>query len=74
MTLLKKKQFDDLVAEKSNYCVSIYIPTHKSGENKDSMIRLKNQVSKIEDELIELGLKQKDVFNSRQSRLIVVTI
>jgi hypothetical protein len=63
MALLKKKQFDELVAEKSNYCVSIYIPTHKSGENKDSMIRLKNQVSKIEDELIELGVKQKDIFN-----------
>lgn len=63
MTLLTKKQFDDLFAEKSNYCASIYIPTHKNGENKDSMIRLKNQVSKIEDELIELGVKQKDIFN-----------
>ncbi len=62
MTLLKKKQFDELVAERGDYCVSIYIPTHHNGENKDSMIRLKNQASKIEEQLVALGLKQRAIF------------
>jgi len=61
MTLLKKKQFDELVAERGNYCTSIYIPTHQNGENKDSMIRLKNQVSNIEDQLTAFGMKQREI-------------
>lgn len=59
--LLEKKQFEDLLAERSRFCISIYIPTHQSGENKDSLIRLKNEISKVENQLSSLGLKQKNI-------------
>ncbi len=62
MTLFRKKLFEELANKKSKYCISMYIPTHRSGENRDSIIRLKNQLTEIESQLSELGLKPKDIF------------
>ena len=62
MTMLRKRQFEELANKRSKYCISIYIPTHRSGENKDSIIRLKNQLSEIESQLSELGVKPKEIF------------
>jgi hypothetical protein len=62
MTLLKKKQFEELSKKRSKYCISMYIPTRRSGENKDSIIRLKNQLTNVESQLSELGLKPKEIF------------
>ncbi len=61
MALFTKKQFDDLANEKGNYCISIYIPTQRNGENKESLIRLKNKVSEVEKQLSEIGLKPKEI-------------
>lgn len=61
MTLLTKRQFKKLANEHSNYCISIYIPTKRGGENKDSIIMLKNQLKKIEAELSEFNLKQNEI-------------
>lgn len=61
MTLLTKRQFEELAIEQRKYCISIYIPTKRNGENKDSIIRLKNRVKKVETDLSELNLKQNDI-------------
>lgn len=61
MTLLEKEKLDKLAVKKQDFCISIYIPTHQSGENKDSLIRLKNQLSQIEDSLLELGVKSSEL-------------
>ena len=61
MALFKKEQFDKLAKEEGKYCISIYIPTNRNGENKESMIRLKNEVAEIEKKLAGFGLKPKEV-------------
>jgi hypothetical protein len=61
MALFQKKQFEELAEVSTEYCISIYIPTQRVGENKESKITLKNHVSKIEKELTEFGLKKAEV-------------
>ncbi len=61
MALFTKNQFEKLAGTEVEYCISIYIPTYRNGENKDSQIRLKNQVSNVEKQLGEFGLKPKEV-------------
>jgi hypothetical protein len=58
MALFQKKQFEELADAKGDYCISIYVPTHRVGENKESKITLKNHVAKIDKELTEFGLKK----------------
>lgn len=60
MALFQKKEFDELAAIKNEYCISIYIPTQKVGENKESRLRLKNSVSALEKQLMELGFKKTE--------------
>ncbi len=61
MALFQKKQFEELAEVNTEYCISIYVPTQRVGENKESKITLKNHVSKIEKELTEFGLKKAEV-------------
>jgi hypothetical protein len=61
MALFQKKQFEELADAKGDYCISIYVPTHRVGENKESKITLKNHVAKIDKELTEFGLKKAEV-------------
>ena len=61
MALFTKEEFDKLAKEEGKYCTSIYIPTSRKGENKESIIRLKNKVAEIEKKLIGFGLKHKEV-------------
>jgi hypothetical protein len=58
MSLFQKTQFEELAAVKSEYCISVYIPTQRVGENKESRLMLKNQVSSIEKQLTGYGLKK----------------
>jgi len=61
MAIFKKKQFEELAEEKGKYCISIYIPTQRQGENKESKIYLKNKIAGAEKELADFGLKQKEI-------------
>lgn len=62
MALFTKKRFEELANVSSEYCISLYIPTERSGENKESNIKLKNQVQKIEQEMQEdQGMKSRQV-------------
>jgi hypothetical protein len=61
MALFTKKEFEELANASANYCISIYIPTNRVGENDDSAIRLKNQLTSVQSELVALGLKSHEV-------------
>lgn len=62
MNTFDKSKFEKLSKVSSDYAVSIYIPTQKSGDNKDmSMIRLKNHIQKTEKELEKMGLKPREI-------------
>lgn len=56
MAAFDKEKFNELASERSGYCISIYIPTHRIGENRESMLALKNQLTHITNQLLELGL------------------
>lgn len=61
MALFKKNQFEELANEKGQHSISIYIPTERNGENKKSVIYLKNQIAEIEKELGNFGLKKREI-------------
>lgn len=60
MTLFQKKELEELAAIEKKYCISIYIPTQRVGENKESRLTLKNSVSAVEKQLLGLGLKKTE--------------
>jgi len=63
MALLSKKQFEQLAAESGKNCISIYLPTERSGTNRKSIVRLKNHLKKVEGELREQGEKPESIAN-----------
>ncbi|MEL7587530.1 MAG: hypothetical protein AAGU19_12515 [Prolixibacteraceae bacterium] len=56
MASFDKEKFQELASERSNYCTSIYISTQRVGENRESILALKNQLSRISNQLLELGM------------------
>ena len=61
MKPLNKEEIRKLNAVKSDIFISIYIPTHRSGEavhNGNDIIMLKNQVQKAKNELVEGGYSE----------------
>jgi len=61
MALLTKNKFESLANKRSKFCISIYIPCNRSGENKKSRLKLKNKLSESEIQLLNMGLKSKEV-------------
>ncbi len=62
MAIFKKDKFNELAKECGEYCISVYIPTQREGENKEAIIKLKNHIQKIETEMSEdLGLKPNEI-------------
>jgi hypothetical protein len=61
MKLLTEKEFETLANIREDYCVSIYIPTHRAGEEvtsgKDSLL-LKNKLQKVKHTMMELGMTE----------------
>jgi hypothetical protein len=61
MSLLLKEELKTLVAEHPGPCVSIYMPTHRSGEDtRQDPIRFKNLLRKAEEQLVQGGLRKVD--------------
>jgi hypothetical protein len=55
MTIIRKKEFENLITKRAAVCISIYIPTHThSSEIQQNPILLKNMLKKIESQLDEL--------------------
>ena len=62
MELLRKGQLRSLISESTRPCVSIFLPTHRSGvETKQGPIRLKNQLKSAEKQLSAYGLRAAQI-------------
>lgn len=58
MSILRKEELKKLGEHRAGPCVSIYIPTHRSGpETQQDPIRLKNQLTAAEKRLIDDGIR-----------------
>ena len=62
MDILTKADLELLMLKEDQQCVSIYLPTHRTGvETQQGPIRLKNLLSEAEMHLSEQGLGPRDV-------------
>ncbi|AKA34213.1 hypothetical protein [Flagellimonas lutaonensis] len=64
MALITKKDIEGLDSVHSAFCISIFIPTHRSGkevlQEKDKLV-LKNELKQVKDKLSAQELSQKEV-------------
>lgn len=60
---LMQSELEDLVSIEKDICVSLYMPTHKSGAPslQEDPIRLKNLLSDAEQQLSDRGLSESDI-------------
>jgi len=62
MDILNKTELEQLMCKKGNQCVSIYMPTHRTGKDaQQDPIRLKNLLGKAEKDLSDRGMGRRDV-------------
>lgn len=64
MQLISKEEFTELVNYSSDYCVSIFIPTHRSGvgvNEKQDAIVLKNALQALDTDLQNQGLPSQSI-------------
>lgn len=62
MDILTKADLERLMLKEDQQCVSIYLPTHRTGvETQQDPIRLKNLLSEAEKRLFEQGFGPRDV-------------
>ncbi len=61
MKLITEKEFETLANIRGDYCVTIYVPTHRAGEavtsGKDALL-FKNKLQKVKHTLQELGMTE----------------
>ncbi|MBR9921229.1 MAG: hypothetical protein GYB31_10355 [Bacteroidetes bacterium] len=58
--MISKKKFEELLSVETENAISLYIPTHRAGQNQEDKIRYKNQLSEIEDVLKDRGMHKPD--------------
>ncbi len=62
MDLLPRGELEKLVEERGGPCVSIFLPTHRSGtETQQDPIRLKNLLGEAREDLLTKGLRSTEV-------------
>jgi hypothetical protein len=62
MDLLSKAELRALIAERAGPCISIYLPTHRTGpETRQDPIRFKNLLKQAEERLHAGGVKRGEV-------------
>jgi len=62
MDILNPADLKSLIAQQWKWCVSIYMPTHRAGqEQKQDLIRLKNLLAEAEVKLFANGLRRSKV-------------
>lgn len=64
MSLLHKKDIEELHQVKADNCISIFIPTHRAGEevlNHKDVLALKTQVKEVKHKLSNKGLHDADI-------------
>src|SRR5665648_323857 len=64
MDILTKVELETLMRKEQQWCVSIYLPTHRSGvETRQDPIRFKNLLGEAEKNLHALGISPLDLKN-----------
>lgn len=62
MSVVKRETIEHLINETQDTNISIFIPTHKTGEeSKQDSIRFKKILNKVRKELLERGWKDPDI-------------
>ena len=62
MDILTRAELEQLMSKEKQVCVSIYLPTHRTGTDaQQDPIRLKNLLGKAEKDLSDRGLGRRDV-------------
>jgi hypothetical protein len=61
MRILSKEELRTLMQSSGNPAVSIYLPTHRTGDIEQDPIRLKNLLREAEGQLVDYGLNASDV-------------
>lgn len=62
MMVLNQDQIDELVTFRSPGCVSLFLPTHRTGrEQRQDTIRLKNLLTKAREKLVAEGRSPNDI-------------
>ncbi len=60
--MITKETILDLAQEESDICISIFLPTHKTGEEvQQDPIRFKNLLVEAENKLKDRGMKSRDI-------------
>lgn len=61
MDILKQADLEQLMGTSGEWCVSLYMPTHKLGrEQQQDPIRLDNLIKRAQEKLIEFGLRSPE--------------
>lgn len=64
METLSKDDLKALVQKRKDLCISIYMPTHRSGaETQQNQIRFKNLLREAEERLVASGMRPQDARN-----------
>lgn len=62
MDILNKDDLEQLIKVKDEYCISFYMPTHRTGrEQQQDPIRYKNLIAEAERKLIAYGVGRSEV-------------
>lgn len=62
MDILKQRDLKQLIETSGEWCISLYMPTHKTGrEQQQDPIRFKNLVVRAQEKLLESGLRRPEV-------------
>ena len=62
MDILKQTDLKELIETPREWCVSIYIPTHRFGrEQQQDPIRFKNLVTRAQEKLLDSGFRRPEV-------------
>ncbi len=62
MDIVSREELRELMEEQHEHCVSIFLPTHRSGaEIQQDSIRLKNLLRNCEDQLVALGMRSTEI-------------
>jgi len=62
MDILKQKDLKQLIETSGEWCISLYMPTHRTGrEQQQDPIRFKNLVVRAQEKLLESGLRRPEV-------------
>lgn len=62
MDILKQTDLKELIETPREWCVSIYLPTHRFGrEQQQDPIRFKNLITQAQEKLLESGLRRPEV-------------